>query len=157
MTSIIDAKYRDKYRNHTNWLKATIDAAVNEPITKEKEVKAEDGTTSTEVVTLKGTRLNLDKLFNMAEVNNISVDKYKADADKKNAPGRLRMTIGNMLAAAAKKRHGLYVPTEDGSEWVDADAEYIGDSPLTHNRDGSKIAKAKPEGEADAGEGEAAA
>jgi hypothetical protein len=142
--SIIDPKYRNKYRDGGDWLSQFVDSQVKEPVTKEKVVTAEDGTKTTEVVETKQTRINMDNLFALAEVNSIDVDKYKPDADKPNAPGRLRMTIGNMLRAAAKKRHGLY---NVHGEWNEADAEFIGDALKTQNPDGSKVVVEKPEAE----------
>lgn len=138
--SIIGDKYRGKYKGASDWLSATIDGNVKAAVAKVVTNTAEDGTKSESVVETKKTAIDLGKLFALAEANHLNVDKYKADADKKNAPGRLRMTIGNMLRAAAKKRHGMFVLTADGSEWVDAPAEFVGDSPKTHNTDGSKIA-----------------
>ena len=147
--SIIDPKYRNKYRDGGDWLSNFVDGEVKETITKEKTVTAEDGTKTVETVATNKTRISMDHLFALAEANSLDVAKYKADADKPNAPGRLRMTIGNMLRAAAKKRHGLF---NVAGEWNDAPAEFIGDSEKTHNPDGSKIAKAKAEAEPEAAE-----
>lgn len=143
--SIIGEKYRGKYKGAQDWLASTIDANVKVAVTKEKVTTAEDGTKTTEIVDTAKTEIDLNKLFALAIANHINVDKYRGDVDKKNAPGRLRMTIGNMLRAVAKKRHGMFVLTADGSDWVDAPAEFIGDSVKTHNSDGSKIVVAKPE------------
>lgn len=140
--SIIDPKYRG-VKKGKDWLSATVEKACVEPVTKQVEKTAEDGTKSTETVTLKKTSFNLDKLFALAEENKLDVAKYKADVDKPGAPGRLRMTIGNMLRSAARKRHGLNI---DG-EFVEADKDFIGDSAKTHNPDGSKIKVEKPEDE----------
>lgn len=132
--SIIAEKYRG-VKKEKDWAAREIENACTESVTKENKKTAEDGTETSETVTLKKTVFNLDKLFALAEENKIDVSKYKADVDKPGAPGRLRMTIGNMLRAAARKRHGLNV---DG-EFKDADSEFIGDSVKTHNPDGSKI------------------
>lgn len=147
--SIIDPKYRDKYRQGGDWLSNFVDGEVKEAITKEKTVTAEDGTKTVETVQTNKTRISMDHLFALAEANSIDVEKYKADADKPNAPGRLRMTIGNMLRAAAKKRHGLF---NVAGEWNDAAADFVGDSEKTHNPDGSKIAKVKAEAEPEVAE-----
>lgn len=140
--SIIGEKYRGKYKGAQDWLASTIDANVKSAVTKVVTATAEDGTKTESTVDTKKTEVDLTKLFALAVANHINVDKYRGDVDKKNAPGRLRMTIGNMLRAVAKKRHGLFVLTADGSEWVDAPAEFIGDAPKTQNTDGSKIAVA---------------
>lgn len=142
--SIIDPKYRNKYRGDGDWLSKFIDDQVKAPVVKEKTVTNEDGIKTTEMVETKQTRISMDHLFALAEANSLNVEKYKADADKPSAPGRLRMTIGNMLRAAARKRHGLFDYT---GTWHDAPAEFIGDSEKTQNPDGSKIAVAKAETE----------
>lgn len=143
--SIIDAKYRDKYRGNKDWLAQLIDKLVLDPVMREKPIKDDEGNvTGTEEVSTGKTRVNLDRLFALAEANHINVEKYRDQADRPNAPGRLRMTIGNMLRAAARHRHGLF---DLESNWVDADADFLGDAERTHERDGTKIAKAKPEAE----------
>ena len=139
--SIIDPKYRAKYKTAIDWCSAFIDGLVKTPVTKEKTTTAEDGTKTTETVTTKETRVDLDALFSLAKANSIDVAKYEAQRDQKNAPGRLRMTIGNMLRSAAKNRHGLY---NIEGVWTDAPADFIGDGVKTHNPDGSKIKVEKP-------------
>lgn len=145
--SIIDPKYRDKYRNGGDWLSNFVDGEVKMSIVRNKTVTAEDGTKSTEVVDTNKTRISLEHLFALAEANSLDVAKYKVDAEKPNAPGRLRMTIGNMLRAVAKKRHGLFNVNGD---WNDAPAEFIGEIEKTQHPDGSKIAKVKAEAEPEA-------
>lgn len=134
--SIVDAKYRNKYKTAIDWLASFVDSATKVAITKEKTTTGEDGTKTTEIVTTSKTRVDLDALFALAKANSLDVAKYEAQRDQKNAPGRLRMTIGNMLRSAATKRHGLY--SIDGT-WNDAPADFVGDNPKTHNPDGSKI------------------
>lgn len=153
--SIIDPKYRNKYRGDKDWLAKTIDANVTTRMTKEKTSKNEDGSPGPiEIVELKQTRIDMDKLFSLADVNGIDARaKYGDQADRKNAPGRLRMTIGNMLRATAKRRHGLFVPdpeSEDGKKWLDADENFVNGAEKTEHPDGSKIAKAKAQAGDDA-------
>lgn len=153
MASIVDPKYRDKYKGEKDWLAALIDSKCVVANTKEKTSKHEDGSEFKEIVTLKSTSINLDGLFALAEANGLDVEKYKTQIGTHGAPGRLRMTIGNMLRSAAKKRHGLYTVDADGEKtWNAADEAFIGGAELTHNKDGSKIAKAKPAEEAPAQE-----
>lgn len=141
--SIIGAKYRDGYKGAEDWLSSTIDANVRTPVMKTEVKTAEDGTkTEVEVETAK-TAVDLSKLFALAIANHLDIEKYRGDVGKVNAAGRLRMTIGNMLRAKAKKRHGMFVLVEGGSEWVDAPADFYGDQPKTENTDGSKIVVAK--------------
>lgn len=139
--SIVDPKYRTKYKTAIDWLASFVDGQVKTAVTKEKVNTAEDGTKTTETITTKETRVDLDALFTLARVNGLDVSKYEAQREQKNAPGRLRMTIGNMLRSAALKRHGLYNVEGD---WNDAPAEFVGDKVKTHNRDGSKIKVEKP-------------
>ena len=152
MSSIIDAKYKERYRDNPDWLATLIHDQCFVQHTKEVAVKDDEGndTGKTEVVNAGRPELNLEALFDLAEKNGIAArEKYGDQADKKNAPGRLRMTIGNSLRAAARKRHGLY--DVDGN-WLDAPADFVGDRPKVQNPDGSKIAKAKPEKEKEAAE-----
>jgi hypothetical protein len=146
--SIIDPKYRDKYsKDNQDWLGTFIDSECTTQNTKEVAVKDEEGnpTGEKETVPAKGSTLHLDQLFDLAKQNGIDTAKYETQADRPNAPGRLRMTLGNMLRARAKKRHGLF---NIEGEWVAADSEFVGDSPATENPDGTKIAKVTPEAEA---------
>lgn len=139
--SIISEKYRERYKpDNRDWLGSFIDEGCTNPVTKEREVKDDEGNvTGTETVTLKKRTLDIDALFDLAEANAIPArEKYGDQVDRKNAAGRLRMTIGNMLRAAARKRHGLY---DTSGKWVKAPAEFIGDAEKTENKDGSKIAK----------------
>lgn len=143
--SIINPKYVGKYKEQ-DWLGGFISGQVTEAQTKEKQIKDkdEDGneTVRVETVELKKRSLNLDKLFDLCKVNNIDTAAMEAQRDRKNAPGRIRMTLGNSLRAAAKHRHGLF--DIDGN-WIEADAEFLGDSVKTQHPDGSKIVVAKVE------------
>lgn len=142
--SIIDPKYRNREKK-ADWVANFIDGIVQKSVTKDKVVKETvDGveTSRIETVTLARKTLDLDALFGLAKANSIDTATMEEQRDRPNAPGRIKMTLSNSLRAAARKRHGLY--NLDG-EWNDADAEFIGDSALTHNRDGSKIVVAKEE------------
>lgn len=149
--SIIDPKYAATYKNKPkDWTASFIDDHTAIPDTREKTVKVknEDGTETehTETVTLKKTRLDLDALFGLAKANAIDTAEMEAQRDRKNAPGRIRMTLGNQLRAAAKHRHGL---NDLNGEFHDAPADFIGDAPKTQNPDGSKIEAPKAEAPAD--------
>ena len=89
--------------------------------------------------------LDVDRLFDLAKANNIDTAKYEEQVDRPNAPGRLRMTIGNMLRARVKRRHGMFNANGKWSNAPEAFLEAIGaeDKP-TEKRDGEKIAKPKP-------------
>lgn len=87
--NIVDPKYARKYRSSPpDW--------VGEQITK--FCVGEDG------------KLDVEALFTFAEVNGCDVTKFKEQTDRPHATGRLRMTVGNMLRARARKRHALKNP-----------------------------------------------
>lgn len=140
--SIIDPKYQGKYKEK-DWLGKFIDEQATDPVMKEVKLKDEDGkpTGETEMQPTAKTKLDLDKFFALADANYIDTASMKEQRDRPNAPGRIRMTLGNSLRAAAKHRHGLF--DLDGN-WVEAPEEFLGDAEKTQNPDGSKIAKEKP-------------
>lgn len=106
MGSIINEKYKGKYKGASDWIGELIKVqCVDEDPQK--------------------TGLSVDALFAMARNNNLNevkLGELEGQKDQKNAPGRIRMTVGNMLRAAAKKRHGLY--GVDG-KWHKADQEFL--------------------------------
>ena len=164
--SIIDPKYAAAYKDKPkDWLSTFVDENATDEATKEKKTKVEETDENGDVVNDKdgnpvmvdgpvetvktGKRsVNLDKLFALAKANHIDTAKYEEQADRPNAPGRLRMTIGNMLRARAKARHGLF---DVEGEWHEASEEFLDGAERTQERDGTKIAKAKP-AEAEASE-----
>lgn len=87
-------------------------------------------------------KIDVDRLFALAEANGVKTEHLEHHRDKKNGVGRLRMTIANSLRARARKRHGLY--DLDG-DVVDAPAEFIGDRPQVETIDGEKIKAQQPE------------
>lgn len=140
MASIIGEKYKGKYKGAEDWIGEVLGKHATSPVTKEQRTKVEGEEDKIETVETSKRTVNLDALFDIAEENGIKArELYGEQADRKNAPGRLRMTIGNSLRAAARKRHGLYV----NGEWVDAPETFVGALPKLENPDGSKIAKAK--------------
>ncbi len=148
--SIIPEKYQGKYKGAEDWLSKFIDDQVKVVPMKDKTVtegEGDDAITKTITVAAGKAKLDLDKLFALTDANNIDSKDMQAQRDRKNAPGRIRMTLGNALRAAAKHRHGLN--NLDGN-FVEAPAEFIGEAVKTHNPDGSKIVVAKPSAEADA-------
>ena len=142
--SIIPAKYQGKYREK-DWLGKFIDEQATETVMKTVKTKNEEGEVDGEDTVPTNKRvLDLDAFFALCETNHIDTSKMKAQRDRPNAPGRIRMTLGNSLRAAARKRHGLF---DAEGEWHNADDDFIGDAPLKENRDGTKIAAAKTEAE----------
>ena len=130
--SIIPEKYRKGYKGASDWIGELIDKFAKDTSENHKG-------------------LDTNALFAFAEVNGLDVDKFKGDIGKKNAPGRLRMTVGNMLRAAARRRGGVFNPN---GKWMNAPPGFHDKEP-TEKRDGEKIAKAKVK-EAEADQNEAA-
>lgn len=151
--SIIDPKYRDRYRNRElGWFDHFMNDNVMVATSRTKTVKDAEGNTTTEEVPGKPA-IDMDKLFELAGANGVDAKgKYGDQIDAKNAAGRLRMTVGNMLRARAKARHGLY---NVAGEWVEADEAFLDGAERTQERDGTKIPKAKPAKEAEAATEEA--
>lgn len=140
--TIIDPKYASALKEK-DWLARFIDGEVTEAQTREKTKKHEDGTETVETVQLKRTRVDLDKLFLLCRENGISeemISKMEEQRDRPNAPGRIRMTLGNSLRAATRRRGGLY--SLDG-EWHDAPEEIMQGKEATHDRSGNRIATKK--------------
>ncbi len=79
-----------------------------------------------------------DKLFALAEANNLDVKKYRGRW-KSSTAGLTKMAISNMLRGAAGKRGGLKTAA---GKTVKVPADLVKDDP-THNMDGTKIAKKK--------------
>lgn len=145
--SIIADKYRDGYKGAEDWLSEFIDGQVKKPVMKTKTIKDDDGNETTEEYATKQTRVDLEALFTLADQNSLDARaRYADQVDRKNAAGRLRMTIGNMLRAAARHRHGLF---DVEGEWNDAPEGFLGDHPKTQERDGTKIVPPKPEADAE--------
>jgi hypothetical protein len=140
--SIIGEKYRGKYTGAGDWLAGMIDGQVQTPEFKDKTTKDEDGVETTRSVATGQKPVDLKKLFELAEANGIDAEaRYGDQIERPNATGRLRMTIGNMLRARARKRHGL---NDLEGNFVAADADFVGDHPKTQHPDGSKIAVEQP-------------
>jgi hypothetical protein len=134
--SIIDEKYTGKYRGAGDWFADLVTSNFHMISVRTVKTKAEDGTVTETQVPAKRTELNLDGFIAFARENNIEIKQELVDSGN---AGRIRMTLGNALRAAARKRHGLFV---EGS-WVDAPADFCNPGEPTEARDGTKIAKPK--------------
>lgn len=136
--SIIPEKYRGK--RDADWLATFVDGEVKVAVMKTVKAKDKEGNvTGEKQVPSAKTSVDLDRLFKLCHQNGIDTAKMEEQRERPNAPGRIRMTLGNSLRAAARKRHGLY---NLEAEWVEAPADFIGDLPLKENPDGTGIAKA---------------
>jgi hypothetical protein len=130
---------------------ATDTSDAVEAVAAVAEVKNEAGDVTQEAVpAIRGkagtTKINADAVEALAVANAVTIKEGGYPND-----GMLRMNVGNMLRAAARKRHGLNLPTEDGLAtsksdyvFVEAPDDFTVNDEKTHNADGSKIAKAKP-------------
>jgi len=128
--SIIDPKYAKKYRGSTDF--------IGELITDQCQIEE---TTETKSGKEKVVRhLDVDRMLELAVRNGANVDKLRAGKDSPNAPGRIRMSVGNMLRSRAIKRHGLY---DLQGNVVDAPREFLQDNEApdqpTETLDGEKI------------------
>lgn len=124
MSSIINEKYKGKYKGASDPIGELINAQC---------VGTQEGN--------KG--INLDDLFAMAENNHIGGDKiaeFKGQVGQKNATGRLRMTIGNMLRSIAIKRGGLF--GADG-KWHANPADWEKNAEPIESRDGKSLVEKK--------------
>lgn len=149
--SIVDPKYRGK--KNDDFVTALITkhaTAFKEKVTKTK-VEGSDEEVETKTQVPNG--VDVEGLFKLAAVNNIDVAKFREQTESHGFPGRFRMTVANMLRAAARNRHGIFEPGEKAKDdpiWIAASTEWLEASKPaapkepTHNPDGSKIKKAKP-------------
>lgn len=134
MNSIINEKYKGKYKGASD--------PIGELINAQCVGTGEDKKS-----------LNIDDLFKMAENNNldpVKLDNFKTQVGTKNATGRLRMTIGNMLRSAAIKRGGIF--GADG-KWYANPSDWDKNADPVEDRQGKSLkAPAEPKTpKADAG------
>ncbi len=146
-----------KFKSEGDWIKGLmaehcVIAGVGavEAVPAVEEVKDEDGNVTTEAVAaVRGKKgkdeINEDAITALAVANGVVVKEGGYPN-----PGSLRMNVGNMLRAAARKRHGLNVPTSEGLidgevefEFSDAPDDFEVSETKTHNPDGTKIAPVK--------------
>lgn len=153
--SIVNPKYRDKYKNAPkDWLATLLASEATK--TRDVKVSKPNPENPDEKITTTEKRpdgVDVKALFTLASNNGIDVANLKGHEEDHGFPGRARMTIGNGLRRVAKQRGGIF---NVGNTFVTAPADFLGaDWKATHNQDGSKIAVAKPEApakpEADAG------
>lgn len=124
------------FKSKGDWINRVIDENCADLVGAQEEIKDDDGKVTQRAKAGKRV-VDLDKLRALGEENSLTVKEYP------NA-GMARMNVGNMLRAAARKRHGLII----NGQWTDAADDFEVNDERTENPDGSKIAKAKPEAEA---------
>lgn len=144
--SIINSKYKDKYKNRSEWMSDLLKAHGSITTTHAAvPAKGEEGkegyiAARPERVTIEG--VDVDKVFAIARENGLDVDKYEAQRDGHGFPGRFRMTVGNMLRATAKARHGIKI----AGDWHPAPEDWLtaNGAPIepTHDHDGARLTKA---------------
>lgn len=142
--SIVDPKYRTK--KEPDWLAKLI--AEKATIFEDKTKQVKDGEETKTVTSKVAVGVDVDALFRLAEVNGLDVAKFEAQKGTHGFEGRFRMSLRNMLDAATRRRHGLFVPRGQTRLWVEADADWLKSgkgSPEkpTHDRDGKAFPKPK--------------
>jgi len=147
--SIIDAKYRDGRYKEGDWLAKFIAEQATKTREVEKKVPTgEDGGFKREKSNVPDG-IDVDALFKLAKANGLDVAKFQDQRNSHGFPGRFRMTVRNMLQAAAKRRHGVQ---NVGGTWVAAPADWLSEKGApakpTHEQNGTKIPVAKPAAEA---------
>lgn len=141
--SIVDPKYRKK--KEPDWLAKLI--AEKASLTEEKERKVKDGDETKTVKETVTVGVDVDALFRLAEVNGLDVARFEAQKGSHGFEGRFRMSLRNMLDAATRRRHGLFVPRGQTRLWVEADADWLKERGApeqpTHDREDKAFPKPK--------------
>lgn len=146
--SIVDAKYRDKYKKRSEWMADLLKehASTFKTIPAKEQVGERGGDGFKEAVAERkvSTGVDVEALFKIGAENGLDLEKFRAQTDGHGFPGRFRMTVGNMLRNVAKQRHGFWL----NEEFVEAPEDWLKEAGApaepTHEQDGTKIAKAKP-------------
>ena len=134
----IDALKAGKFSSAGDWINQLMDKHYTTEIPGTPAEKDADGKVTKRAT--KGKReFDIEGATAWAEENGLTVKTYPN-------PGMYRMNIGNMLRAAAKRRHGLM---RDG-KFRKAPDDFPVNEEKTEKPDGTKIAKAKPKKEAEA-------
>lgn len=142
--SIISSKYRESYKDRApDWLRDLITANVSVVEKIKRKIKDDEGTRT--VTEEKVTGIDVPALFAVAEKNSLNVDKFRGKEGDNGFAGRFRMSVGNMLRAAAKQRHGIY---DKKGAWQAAPEDWLKASgapaETTHDRKGQKHVKPAP-------------
>ncbi len=135
--SIIPAKYRDQNKE-PDW----IGSLITKHCTNSEQKTDDDG----KPVGKAKVTLDCEALIAMAEANGLEkAGEFRPVISTKNGPGRVRMSVGNMIRAAARRRGGIFHLKDGEPKWNNAPEEFMGDREPTEKRDGTKIAKKKAE------------
>lgn len=131
--TIINEKYKGKYKGASDFVGTVIE---DNCIVKNEEQS-------------KKKVYDIDALFNLARANHIDVTKFDT-VENRAAVGRMRMTIGNMLRAVAKRRHSL---NDVKGNVIAAPADFTAElGEPTENADGTLIHPKEIAAESDAAE-----
>lgn len=158
--SIIDPKYRGKYKT-PDWLaQLLLDNTSNTKVIPAKEARdavgkiGEEGHKPAQVAAPERTvndGVNTDKLFKLANENGLNTTKFEAQKGSHGFEGRIRMTIRNMLQSVVKQRHGLVL----NGTFVPAPQDFLTKAGIlegakpTYTPEGVKIAKVKADAPAE--------
>lgn len=136
--SIIGEKY-EKFASDGDWINGVLADKCMVQKTKEVKVKDDDGNESTETRNDGKPVIDIEALFDLAERNGINArERYAEQVGQKNATGRIRMSLGNMLRSRARKRHGLY---DAAGEWMKAPKGFTEGHDKTESPDGESLVK----------------
>lgn len=141
--SIINSKYRDKYKE-PDWLGKFI--LTEASLTKEVKKTVTDGEEKKTVTEKVNGGVDIDRLFTLLTKNGLSTEKLAAAKGSHGFEGRARMTARNMLQTVAKQRHGLF---NVGGTFITAPKEFLvakgAPDVASHKQDGTKIVIPKAE------------
>lgn len=164
--SIIDPKYRDKYKSK-DWLATFIGEQASQTkvipakpateavaqvgeIGKEGFKPAKPAQPATEEKTVHDG-VDTEKLFELGTKNGLDLSKFQTQRESHGFEGRFRMTVRNMLQTVVKQRHGLK-GLDDKFHSAPADFLHAKSAPAkpTHDQHGVKHAVEKAPKEAKA-------
>ena len=138
-SSIIPSKYRDRPKTD-DWLTDFMESQCTNveektfPEKKDKEGNIKEAARTEEVRVF-----DLEKIYALALANGVpqaKIDNYRANSRGPSDVGRMRMTVGNMLRARGRRRHGL---NDLEGNFVEADEAFVAGHSKTENPDGTKI------------------
>ncbi len=118
--SIINSKYRGRAKT-ADFVSGLIDAASAKTQVVEKKVDLGDGKHKMVKQTVPAG-IDVGGLFELGQRNSLPIDKFQSQTGTHGFAGRFRMTVANMLRAAARKRHGLF---DAKGKWVEAPVDWL--------------------------------
>lgn len=151
--SIVDPKYRERMKGREpDWVakRITEHSTATKTVTRSKTEGEGEAAKKVNYDETVNVGVDIDKLEALAKMNKLPVDGLLKTKANHGFGGRFKMTVSNLLRAAVKQRHGMFIPDTKGIPvWLSAPKDFLTekgapDKP-THNQDGTKIAVPKPE------------